>query len=372
MSVLNIDARRAWLISDTHFGVRNNSKEWMEIMEDYFFHFLIPLIRSEYRPGDILIHCGDTFDSRQAINLYVMNRGMEIIEALAEVLPVYIIIGNHDIFMKHTNEINSMKLFKHTRNVVVFEKPQLVRFGQTTGMFLPWIESASELREFVQNPQNQADLLFCHTDVRGISFNRTVKVEEGNEPEVFTNYKQVYSGHIHYAQKHKNIRMLGSPYQLTRSDAGNPKSVWLVDLETLEEQSWVNTHSPKFLRYRLEWLLEQNLETIQKMFHNNFVDIHITTQWSLKFPFSVFLENITGYRKINHVILTEDGEEKNLDEEDGDMEAPDSISIVNLIETYIQDLVYTTGIKERLTKTSLALYHETLRDMEKNNEMIIN
>jgi DNA repair exonuclease SbcCD nuclease subunit len=372
MTTLNVPATRAWIISDTHFGVRNNSKEWMEIIDDYFHNFLIPLIKSEHKPGDILIHCGDTFDSRQSINLYVMNKGQEIIEALADILPVYIIIGNHDIFMKHTNEINSMKLFKHTKNVTVFENPQLVNFGKSTGMFLPWVEEEDELREFVQNPKNKADLLFCHTDVRGVSFSRNVKVEEGNEAEVFNNYTQVYSGHIHYTQKHKNIRMVGSPYQLTRSDAGNIKSVWRVDLETLEETSWENTRSPKFLRYRLEWLLEQNIETIQRLFANNFVDIHMTPQWSLKFPFAVFMDKLSGYRKINHVIITEEEGEKVEDDIDGDIENPDSISIVKLIETYVNELAYTSSIKERLIKTSTGIYHETLRDMEKNNEMIIN
>src|SRR5574343_417982 len=88
---------RTFLISDTHFGVRNSSNEWMEIQKEYFYNFLIPLLKKESKKGDILIHCGDVFDSRQSINLFVMNFALEIFEELAKILPVIILLGNHDI-----------------------------------------------------------------------------------------------------------------------------------------------------------------------------------------------------------------------------------------------------------------------------------
>ena len=45
---MNIPAKRIWMISDTHFGVRSNSREWMDIIEDYFFNYLIPLLKNDY------------------------------------------------------------------------------------------------------------------------------------------------------------------------------------------------------------------------------------------------------------------------------------------------------------------------------------
>jgi len=362
---MNIPAKRIWMITDTHFGVRSNSREWMDMMESYFYDFFIPLLKSEYRPGDILVHCGDTFDSRQSLNLYVLNKGQSIIEAIAEIMPVYIIIGNHDIFMKYSNEINSMKIFKHMKNVTVFEEPMLVNFGPKTGMFLPWVEDHDDLSEFVSNPANRANILFCHADVKGVSFNRHVKIEEGTEADSFQQYDRVYSGHIHYAQKFKNVRMLGTPYQLTRSDMGNPKCVWMLDLENDEERSWENTHSPKFLKYRLEWIMERSTEELQELFYNNYVDILVTPQWSLKFPFASFVERFSGYRKINHIIVTEDDiqeineSEENLSEE---------ISLINMIEMYVDGMAYTDSIKDRLKSVSINLYHDVLRVLEEKNK----
>jgi hypothetical protein len=93
--------------------------------------------------------------------------------------------------------------------------------------------------------------------IESFTFNKFVKIEEGSDPDKFSHFERVYSGHIHYAQKYKNVRMLGCPYELTRSDSGNKKSVWLLDLETNEERSFENTRSPRFVKYRLEWILEQ-------------------------------------------------------------------------------------------------------------------
>ena len=131
-----INAKRIWLISDTHLGVRSNSREWMDIIEDYFRNFFIPLLEKEGKPGDVVVHCGDVFDSRQSINLYVLNKGISIFEDIAKIMPIYMIIGNHDIFMKYTNEINSLKVFRNVENITVFEEPTHRMFSDKKMFFL--------------------------------------------------------------------------------------------------------------------------------------------------------------------------------------------------------------------------------------------
>jgi DNA repair exonuclease SbcCD nuclease subunit len=64
---MKIDAKRIWLVSDTHLGVRSNSREWMDNIESYFREFFMPTIKKHYQPGDVVVHCGDVFDSRQSI-----------------------------------------------------------------------------------------------------------------------------------------------------------------------------------------------------------------------------------------------------------------------------------------------------------------
>ena len=154
--------------------------------------------------------------------------------------------------------------------------------------------------------------------------------------------------------------MLGSPYELTRSDSGNVKSVWLYDIEKDEEHEFKNSRSPKFLRYKLDWVLEQKIEDLQDLFFNNFIDIMVTPQWSLKFPFSAFTEKFVGYRKINHIITTE--EDRQEDEEDES--AGEEINMILLIEKHIEGLNYAEAVKQKLTEVSKKFYRETLRDIE--------
>lgn len=350
------------MITDTHLGVRSNSREWMNIIEDYFRNFFIPLLQKEGKPEDVVVHCGDVFDSRQSINLYVLNKGVTIFEDIAKIMPLYMMIGNHDIFMKYTNDINSLKVFRNVENLTVIEKPMHMMFGDKKIFFLPWLNKTETIKELVQDPKNTSDVLFCHMDIRGLSFNRFTKIEEGVETEIFKSYNRVYCGHIHYAQKRNNIRLLGSPYEITRSDGGNTKSVWLYDLAEDEEIQFKNDYSPKFLRYKLEWILEQTLEDLQNTFYNNFIDIMITPQWSLRFPFSVFIEKFSGYRKINHVIVTE--EEQKLEDGEESEGISEEITLTTLIEKHIEGLHYSDAIKERLTVISKKLYQETLKELE--------
>ena len=72
----NKNARRVFFLGDTHFGVRNSSNEWIDIMRDYFYDWFIPTVKKNYQPGDILIHLGDVYDSRQSINIKVLNLGV--------------------------------------------------------------------------------------------------------------------------------------------------------------------------------------------------------------------------------------------------------------------------------------------------------
>lgn len=357
---MNIDAKRIWLISDTHLGVRSNSREWMDNIESYFRDFFIPLLKQNYQPGDVLVHCGDVFDSRQSINLYIMNKGIAIFEDVASILPIYMIIGNHDIFMKSSNEINSLRIFKNNPNIHVFEEPEKVWFGKRSALMMPWRDGHEAESEVLDNPENRADIVFCHTDIRGFTFNKNQKVEDGNGVDAFTNFQKVYSGHIHWAQSFKNVRMLGSPYQLTRSDNGNTKSIWMLDLETLEEKQFGNEHSPKFVKYKLAWLMDQPIEDLQKLFFNNYVDVMVDATWASWFPFSMFTESFNSYRKLNYVITTADPESN----EELPVET-EEINLLRMIEMHIQTLPYNEALKEKLFKVSTQFYNKSLQNLGK-------
>jgi DNA repair exonuclease SbcCD nuclease subunit len=295
----NEEAKRIWFITDTHLGVRNNSNDWIENIRDYFFNWFFPLVKENYKPGDILLHLGDFFDSRQSINLRVLNLGIEIAEEMSRLFKggVHIIVGNHDIWGKNSNDINSLKSIKWIPGIKIYEEPVSTRFGDKSFFLMPWRKDHEEDSKTLEEAKSH-HVLCCHADIRGLKFNKYVMNEEGSDVSKFEKFQKVYSGHIHYAQVVGNINMLGSPYEITRSDMDNPKSVWLLDLETLEDKRFVNNHSPKFKRFNFEQILESTPEQLEPEFRNNFVDILIDPVMSLKAPLSVLTDILTTQKSL--------------------------------------------------------------------------
>ena len=291
--------KRIWFITDTHLGVRNNSNEWIDYIREYFFDWFFPLVRENYKPGDVLFHLGDFFDSRQSLNLKVLNLGIEIAEELSSIFKdgVYIIVGNHDIWGKTSNDVNSLKSLKWIPGINIIEEPETIKILDKSFLLMPWRKDHETESQFLES-SDPHDVLCCHADIRGLKFNRFTSVETGSSIDEFEKFKRVYSGHIHYAQKAGNITMLGSPYELTRSDMDNPKGITLLNVSDLKETYFPNNFSPKFKRLYFNDILESTPEDLESVFKNNFVDIMIDPVMSLKAPLSILTDMIQSQRSL--------------------------------------------------------------------------
>lgn len=355
--------RRIFFIADTHFGVRANNNEWLQIQEDYFNKFFIPLLKANVKEGDICVHLGDVFDNRQSINIKVLNSCLDIISKIAMILPVHIIAGNHDCYSKQSNTVNSLKPLTWIPNVRIFEEPELLTYGTNKILLMPWrVDPEHEVETLKKYPE--AEYLFCHTDFKGMKFNKWSDVEHGNPVETFNAFKRVYSGHIHYAQQKENINLVGCPYQLTRSDRANSKGIWMLDLETDEQHFIINKTSPEFIKLDFEWMLNKNIEEINLLVENNFVDITINSKWILNYPINTFLDYLKGYRKIGFDIVNSE-EEKDLNEK-LDL-SRESFNILKFAKQYVETLTYEDQLKEKLYQNIVTLYNKVI-SLNKTND----
>lgn len=347
--------KRIWLISDTHLGVRNNSNEWIDIISDYFTDWFLPLVRNHYQPGDVLLHLGDWYDSRQSVNLRVLNLGVQVAESLADIFPdgVHILVGNHDIWGKTSNEINSLKSIKWIPGIRVHEEPVSIDFGDKSFFLMPWRKDTETERECLDQAEGH-DYLCCHADIRGLRFNRNVAIESGIESGDLTKFARTYAGHIHYAQESGRIKILGSPYPLTRSDADNIKGVTLLDLKTGQEKFFENDFSPRFQKVSFDQILNMSIEECDAQFANNFLDVWIDPKMVLKAPLNIFTDAVTTPRKIsfhphdsNGMVLLADHVHS---------VEPGSFSVMNFVESFVSGLDYDKETKERLVKSIKKLY----------------
>lgn len=361
-----VNGKRIWFITDTHLGVRNNSNEWIEIMEDYFNNFFLPLVEKNYRKGDVLFHLGDVYDSRQSINIRVLNFSVSLFERLSSIFKdgIYIIAGNHDIWGRSSNEINSLSSIKWIPNVNILEEPDTIKIGKTKILMMPWRKTPEDASSFLDSSESH-DILCCHADIQGLKYNKYVQTKEGSSVSDFVKFRRVYSGHIHYSQKLKNINMLGSPYELTRSDCENPKFINLLDLETMDDYVFYNTHSPKFKRFYFEDIVEMTPEELISVTRNNFVDIMINP---IKFPkvnFNLVIDLMEGYRSVNlqaHETDRSENVSDNIIDSSGR-----HFTILEMIEKHVSSLEEDDTEKNKILSSLNKLYSIVINKEDENN-----
>ena len=120
---------KVYMITDTHFGIYlNNLDKWLNMMESTFYNYVIPFLKENAKPGDILIHLGDLFDNRTSIPINISNKVEKILKDISDIIPIHIMVGNHDLFNKGSNEVNSVRLFSYmNKNISVYENPSKIK-----------------------------------------------------------------------------------------------------------------------------------------------------------------------------------------------------------------------------------------------------
>ena len=363
---INIPYKRIFLLSDLHFGVRGNSIEWIENQLKFFYDFYIPMLKEKKKAGDILFILGDWFDNRQLLDINVMNKSIDLVFDLADILPVYFMTGNHDIYKKNDTDVNSLAAFRFIPNVTIFEDPVLMTNGKTKILILTWTGNGEKEESYAK--ANSSDYIFAHTDIAGFKYDNGLNIEKGARLQKLSGVKRLYSGHIHKRQEHKGSIYIGSPYSTKRSDIGNRKGVYIIDPETDQQEFIPNTISPIFQSIELEELMEMTLERTYKTLENNYTDIIVPDKYIQLFNLTKFIDLLSGcaYKKIETR-----GEQNKLDESFGEILDGEEIKdIVTLLENNIEILEQNmeTIVKLKLLNRE---YYEKAKSSQTEQENIL-
>ena len=86
------------LVTDLHFGCRNDNQKVADFQERFFKEVFFPYI--DENSIDTVVDLGDTFDRRKFINFYSLDRAKKMFfTPLAErKITVHMLVGNHDSF----------------------------------------------------------------------------------------------------------------------------------------------------------------------------------------------------------------------------------------------------------------------------------
>lgn len=268
---------KIFMIGDTHAGMSPlNYHKWMLNLKEYFYKLYIPLLKERYEPGDICIHLGDLFDNRNQIPIDVLNDIQKIVEEISSILPIYILIGNHDIFTKSSNDINTPRLYKHIPDVFIIESTKEIEYNNKKLLLMPWVDKKSEQIKLIN--QYKSDYLFCHSDLNGAKMHLNSVAHKNLDKidvDEFKSYKYVFSGHIHINQVNKNFIFNGSIYQMDRNDFGNKKGVYILDTNTDTYEFIENNISPEFRQVVIN--SEDDIKKLENIdTSRNYVDLKIS------------------------------------------------------------------------------------------------
>ena len=339
------------IITDTHFGARGDSPVFLEHFLNFFENEFFPYIKEH----DIkhIIHMGDLMDRRKFVNFLtlknVRDRFMQRI--IDENISTHIVIGNHDIYFRNTNDVNSVEqLFDGESEFVKFyAEPTTIEIGGKKLDLLPWINRGNKegTLDFLRNTTSH--VCFGHLEITGHLMLPGVKCEGGLDPKFFKKYKKVYSGHFHTKSSDKNVSYLGTAYQITFSDWGIEKGFHIFDTETYECEFVENK---KEIFHKIVYENKPTKDVDFDKLKNCYVKVIVTKKDEVT-KFEKFLDKLYD-SGVEDVTIVEQDESYEPSEDEIDI----SVDTITLIEDEIDS--QEVKFKEEIKKLAKEIYLESI------------
>ena len=328
---------KAALITDTHWGVRGDSKQFIDYFDRFYTDVFFPYILSN--DVDTIFHLGDIVDRRKFINYVTLNEFKRIfINRLEENnIHMHVIVGNHDIPYRNTNEINAMDELFRSDNISTYSTAADVEFDGCQIALLPWIHNTnfSSSMKFVENTNSQ--ILFGHLELAGFTMHKGMESIDGMDPKPFNKFDMVCSGHFHHKSSAGNIHYLGFPYELTWNDYNDGRGFHIFDSQTRELEFIRNPYRMfhKVWYDDSETTLEKLLDKYDFSVYNDCYVKVIVQSKSNPYWFDIIMDNLYKENPANVSIVEDNKHMDLLGEEDIVNEVEDTLTTLH---NYVQGM----------------------------------
>jgi DNA repair exonuclease SbcCD nuclease subunit len=258
------------MFTDIHFGKKNNSIQHNQDCLD-FVHWFCANVKKE---GNIthVMFLGDWFENRNAVNVLTLNFAQDACQALDDLgLPVYIIIGNHDLYHRENRKIFSTKVFEQFKNIHLVSEPTVVDYKFLVSPYL-FKNEYPELAKY-----NHLSYWMGHFEFRNFVITGSDRrMEHGPDHTQFTGPKFIFSGHFHKRQANDNVVYIGNTFPMDYGDQGDDeRGMCLLDTanDKVEFINW--DECPKYRKVRLSNVLDGEIDFPEKCRVRCLVDVDI-------------------------------------------------------------------------------------------------
>lgn len=342
------------IITDQHFGARNDSIAFLDFFEKFYDNTFFPALDANNISTVLVL--GDTFDRRKYVNFYALDRAKKMFfDKLEERgIRVHMLAGNHDTYYKNTNEVNSPDLLLvEYGNIDVISKPETIVIDGTSICMMPWIcpENYQESLDHIKN--TKAEICMGHFEIAGFAMYRGMESHDGLAKETFEKFDMVFSGHYHHRSSDKHIHYLGNPYELTWQDYNDPRGFHLFDLDTRELEFICNPYR-MFERIEYNDKDQEPVDLDALELEQKYVKLVVVNKNDF-YKFDKFIQKL--YNKGCHEIkIIEDMSEFQDGEIGEELNLEDTVSVL----THYIDSIETDVDKEQIKTYMRTLYTEAI------------
>lgn len=348
------------IITDTHFGARNDNQNFNE----YFFKFYEEQFFPYLKENNIkhCIHMGDIMDRRKFLSYRIAKDFRErFVERFAELgVELHVMVGNHDTYFKNTNDVNAVTELLGDRypNIKIYPEAAEITFDTLNVLFVPWINASNYASTMTSISDSRADMCMGHLEIVGFEMIRGMKNEHGINKSIFTKFDTVFSGHFHHKSDDGHIYYLGSPYEFYWNDCEDKKGFHILDTETRNLERIIN---PRTIHKKIYYDDTHNdyKQHDLEQYKDNYVKVIVVNKKDL-YQFDQFIDRL----------LQADSHEVKIIEDFSDLDAntvSDDIventqDTMTLLSLYIDELDVALD-KGRLKNVQRELYTEA-QDLE--------
>lgn len=345
---------RIGIITDQHFGARNDSIVFLDFFQKFYEDTFFPALDSAGINTVLIL--GDTFDRRKYVNFYALDRAKKMFfDKLEERgIRVHMLAGNHDTYYKNTNDVNSPDLLlREYNNIDVIDSPETIVIDGTSICMMPWICPENYQASLDEMKNTKAEICMGHFEIAGFAMHRGMESQDGLSKEVFDKFDMVFSGHYHHRSDDGHIYYLGNPYELTWQDFKDTRGFHLFDLERRELEFIPNTNT---MFERIEYNDKEcdpiDLDTIDLT--GKYVKLVVVNKTDY-YKFDKFIQKL--YNKgCNEIKIIEDFSEFTDGEINEEINLEDTVSVLS---NYV-DSIETDVDKEQIKTFMRTLYTEAV------------
>lgn len=344
------------LITDTHWGVRNDSPVFHDYFDKFYSNVFFPYL--EKHKIKTVVHLGDLVDRRKYISFQTASRLRKDFISKVIKYDFHLILGNHDITFKNTNELNVADELYQNVGFKIYGSAQEVTLHDEKFLFIPWMNSENREKTYELISSTSAKTVLGHLELAGFEMYKGSINVDGDDPNIFSRFQLVCSGHFHRRSNAGNIHYLGAAGEFTWQDHEDPKGFNIYDTKT-KELTFIQNPYTMFHKVfyddqdkSLTDLLKVDFESLRHSYVKLIVINKTNPYWFDKFVSE--LEKV----EVSDIKIVED--HHNLDTVEDENIVSDIESTIDMFRKHISATTHEDKFKKLLEKCVIELHNEAI------------